>query len=143
MSMVNRLKLEMKKELDKENNSLDKEVVLKIRHTNWGIIGPNDWIDVIWKVYNDLTVDVQKTYNRAEHNIETISKNITKKDYNSILKNIKLSKENNIVVKACDGSAWEIIQYEKGQEVWKKDLGYIYGVKSLETIAKIVMKLYL
>lgn len=98
---------------------------------------------MIWKVYKDLTVDVEKTYNRAEHNIETISKKIIEKDYNSILKNIELSKENNIVVEACDGSAWEIIQYEKGQEVLKKDLGYIYGVKPLEAIAKIVMKLYL
>ena len=141
--MINRLKLECQKELDQQSNSLDKEVVVKIRHTNWGMIGPNDWADVIWKIYNDLTVDVEKTYNRAEHNIETISKKITEKDYNSILKNIELSKENNVIVEACDGSVWEIIQYEKGQEVWKKDLGYIYGVKPLGTIAEIVMKLYL
>lgn len=122
-------------------NFLKNDIVIKIRRTNWGEIGLNDWTDEIWKIYDDLTVDIEKTYNRVEHNIETTSKKITKKDYNMILKSIELSKGNNIKVEAFDGEVWEIIQYAKGQEVWKKELGHIYGVKPLETIAKIVMRL--
>lgn len=79
-----------------------------------------DWTCTIWKIYNDLTVDIESSYNRFEHNIETISKKITKEDYDNILKNIELSRENNVKVEAFDGEAWEIIQYEKKAEVWKK-----------------------
>ena len=141
MKMINKLKLAYKGITVEEKSSSEKEIILKIRHTNWGMIGPNDWTDVIWTVYKDLTVNIEKTYNRAEQNVETADKNITKKDYNSILKNIVLAKENKDVVKACDGSAWEIVQYENNKEIWKRDLGYIYGIKPLEEISKIVMNL--
>lgn len=139
--MINKLKLAYKGVTVEKKSSNEKEFILKIKHTNWGMIGPNDWTEVRWKIYKDLTVDIEKSYNRVEQNIETASKKITKKDYDNILKNIELSKENSVVVEACDGSAWEMIQYEKGQEVWKKELGYIYGIKPLEEITKIVMKL--
>ena len=141
VSMIDRLKLECQKELNKQKNSSDKELILEIRHTNWGMIGPNDWTEVIWKVYKDLTVDIVKKYNRVEQSVENTIKKLTKKDYNTIIKNIELSKDNDIIVEACDGSAWELIQYENNKEIWKREQGYIYGIKTLEAIEKIVLKI--
>lgn len=141
MKMINKLKLAYEGITVEEKSSSEKEIILKIRHTNWGMIGPNDWTEVIWTVYKDLSVNIEKTYNKVEQNIETVDKKITNKDYDDILRNIELAKGNKVVVKACDGSAWELIRYENNKEIWKRDLGYIYGIKPLEEIAKIVMKL--
>ena len=31
-----------------------KEIVFKITHVNWGLIGPDSWNNVEWNIYNDL-----------------------------------------------------------------------------------------
>lgn len=122
----------------KSNNFLEKDIAIEVRHTNWGMIAPNDWTDQIWKIYTDLTVDIENSYNRTENKVEKNHTKLKLEQYNEILKNISQAKIEDTKVEALDGAAWEIIQYEKGHEVWKRDLGYIYGIKSLENIAKIL-----
>ena len=120
-----------------------KELVLKITHDNWGLVGPDSWNNVEWKVYDDLSVDIKILYNSITNgeNIKIINSKLIQNDYDSIIKNVELSKENHIKVEACDGSAWEIIEYNNGKEIWKRDLGYIYGIKPLEKVAEILNKL--
>ena len=130
------------KKQQKSNNFLEKDIAIEVRHTNWGMIAPNDWTDQIWKIYTDLTVDIENSYNRAENKVEKSHAKLKLEQYNEILKNISQAKIEDTKVEAFDGEAWEIIQYEKGQEVWKRNLGYIYGIKSLENIAKILANIF-
>lgn len=139
--MINRFKSEYQELSESKNVSIEKELVLKIRHVNFGILRPNDWTEVVYKIYKDLSVDIEKTYNRLEQNVESIIKKLTPKDYKSILENIELTKVKEIIVEAMDGSAWEITQYENQEKIWTRELGYIYGIKSLEAVAKVLMKL--
>lgn len=117
-----------------------KEIVFKIIHVNWGLIGPDSLNNVEWNIYNDLSVEIKVSYNNIEKN-KLITSKLSKKDYNTIIENVELSKDNYIKVDACDGSAWEITQYYKDNEIWKRDLGYIYGIKPLEEVAKVLNKL--
>lgn len=117
-----------------------KEIVFKITHVNWGLIGPDSWNSVEWNIYNDLSVEINVSYNNIEKN-KLITSKLSKKDYNNVIENVELSKDNYIKIDACDGSAWEIIEYYKGNEIWKRDLGYIYGIKPLEEVAKVLNKL--
>lgn len=120
-----------------------KSLVLKIRHVNWGIIGPGDWNNTEWKIYNDKTVDIKISYNFIDDSEENKTGNceLTTEVYEKLLNKIQLSKESDVEIKACDGDAWEIIQYENGKEIWKRDLGYIYGIKPLEEISIILNSL--
>jgi len=117
-----------------------KEMVFKITNVNWGLRGPDSWNNVEWNIYNDLSVEIKVSYNNIEKN-KLITSKLSKKDYNTIIENVELSKDNYIKVDACDGSAWEIIEYYKDNEIWKRDLGYIYGIKPLEEVAKVLNKL--
>lgn len=117
-----------------------KEIVFKITHVNWELIGPDSLNNVEWNIYNDLSVEIKVSYNNIEKN-KLITSKLNKKDYNNIIENVELSKDNCIKVDACDGSAWEIIEYYKCNEIWKRELGYIYGIKPLEEVAKVLNKL--
>ena len=70
-----------------------KELILKAKQSNWGIIGPGSWTS---------------------------------------------AKENDTIIYACDGDAWEFIQYDNGKEIWKRDIGHIYEIQPLEELAKIL-----
>ena len=120
-----------------------KDLVLYVKHSNWGMMGPGDWNNTEWKIYRDLTVGIKITYNfsKGEEKIEEYNFNLKSKDYESILQELEFAKENEVKVDGCDGSAWEYVQYEDSKEVWKREIGYIYGIKSLENIAKILEKL--
>jgi hypothetical protein len=71
----------------------NKNLVLQIKHDNWGEIGPNAWQGTEWKV------------------------------------------------EALDGSIWEIKRYQDKTLTWERKIGYIYGIKSLETLAGVLYKL--
>lgn len=120
-----------------------KDLVLYVKHSNWGMMGPGDWNNTEWKIYSDLSVKVKVSYNfsKGEEKKEEYNFNLKDKDYERILTEIETAKDNEIIVDGCDGSAWEYIQYENGNEIWKRDTGYIYGIKSFENIAKILEKL--
>ena len=122
-----------------------KELKLKIIHQNWSLMGMGDWNNTEWNIYNDLTVKIKVKYNPIEdEKIDediVFEKRISIDNYNEILKQINLSKEDNSFVDGCDGDAWELIQYDDNNEIWKRELGYIYGIKPLEKIAKLLEKM--
>lgn len=121
-----------------------KELKLKIIHQNWGLMGMGDWNNTEWNIYNDLTVEIKIKYNPIDiedfNDTITTERRISINEYNELLKQINISKDNNTIVGGCDGEAWEFIQYNNNCEIWKRELGYIYGIKSLEKIAKLLNK---
>lgn len=117
-----------------------KELILKITDVNWGMEGPESWDKIEWKVYNDHTIDTKVLYVSEDKQKEKTYE-ITKDLYNDILKNIEFAKNIDTQIDACDGEAWEFIQYSNGNEIWKRELGYIYGIKSLENISNDLIKL--
>ncbi len=54
---------------------------------------------------------------------------------------LEIAKQNDKEVDARDGSAWSIVQYEKGDIVWERKPDYIYGIEPLEAIANILISL--
>lgn len=120
-----------------------KELVLKVKHIDWSMMGPGDWNNTEWKIYSDLTVEILVSYNpmKNQENNKIVNSKLERKSYDKIFEKINLVKENDINVDACDGSVWEIIQYENGNAIWKREKGYIYGIKSLEKIATILNNL--
>ncbi len=46
-----------------------------------------------------------------------------------------------MVIEACDGEAWKFIQYNDNKIVWQRDLGYIYGITSLEKVSNYLLNL--
>lgn len=116
-----------------------KELILKITNVNWGMKGPGTWDKIKWKIHNDYTVDCKVSFVAKDSQVQYAE--ITKNTYEELTKNIKLAKDINIKVDACDGEAWEFILYNNGHEVWKKELGYIYGIEPLENISNILKTL--
>lgn len=120
-----------------------KNLVLKVKHSNWGMMGPGDWNNTEWNIYDDLTVDIKVLYNPKGGiaNNQDYSCELEENNYKTLLQKIEEAKLITDVVDACDGSAWEYTQYQNGNEVWKRDNGYIYGIKPLEEIAIILNNL--
>lgn len=115
-----------------------KELVVKIAQINWGRIGPGGWICNEWEIYNDLTVEMKIRYKE-----KSIVKNakLSRWEYSSILRKLKAARKKDEEVRAYDGSAWSIVQYEKGKEIWIRNEGYIYGIKPFEQLAKKLTKI--
>lgn len=122
-----------------------KEIKLKVIHQNWSLMGMGEWNNTEWNIYNDLSVEIKVKYNPID--IEEFDDTVTAEmkisidKYNEIVKQLELSKKEEIFVDGCDGDAWEFIQYNDNSEIWKRELGYIYGIKSLEKVGKILEKL--
>lgn len=66
---------------------------------------------------------------------------LTSKKYLQLTKLIKKAEKIKTKVDACDGEAWEFISYVDGKVIWKRDLDYIYGIKPLEGIEKIILSM--
>lgn len=120
-----------------------KEIFLKVKNQNWGMIGPNDWEQTEWVIYNDLSVELKETYNSSaqDQKYKLFSCSISQENYEDIIVCLKMVKENDIKSDACDGDAWEFIQYSNGLEIWNRNLDYIYGNEQLEQITKILLGL--
>jgi hypothetical protein len=117
-----------------------KNVVFDIKNSNWGLIGPDSWREREWKIYDDMSVSYTITYNSTENKTNTFSFKLSIDEFNSIISNIESAKNDNTKVDACDGEAWEFVEYNNGMEVWKRNMGYIYGISSLENIVDILRK---
>lgn len=116
-------------------------LVLKIKHENWGLIGPGSWNNTVWKIYGDLSMEVSASYNFD--NVKSVTKKlkISQKDFDFILKYLKEAKKEIIDIDALDGSAWEFKQYQGKTLVWEREMGYIYGFKPLEIIGHHLYKI--
>lgn len=117
-----------------------KDISLAVKHINWSMIGPKEWTNIEWTIYTDLSVDIKLSYNAKDQDQETKCK-ITEEMYKRLLDQVTLAKGNKNKVEASDGSAWEIIQYENGQEIWHRSPDYIHGISSFEEIASILNSL--
>lgn len=116
-----------------------KKLKFKVKHCNWGLKSLGDWNSIEWKIYEDLTVEIEESYMNLETKENTkYNCKITSENYSNLIKNINLAKQSDSKVYALDGDAWEIIEYNNGKDIWKRDTDYIYGISSLENIAKIL-----
>ena len=113
------------------------KLVLNVKHSNWGMMGPGDWNNTEWNIYDNLIVQIKVSYNPKGgiDNTKEFNCEIDEKFLNNLLDKLNIVKQNDEEVDACDGSAWEYTQYDNGNEVWKRNIGYIYGIKPLEEIA--------
>ena len=117
-----------------------KNIVFDIKNSNWGLIGPGSWSKREWKIYDDMSVSYTIVYNSTENNTNTFSFELSKDAFNSIISNIESAKNDSTKVDACDGEAWEFVEYSNGMEVWKRSMDYIYGISTLENIVDILRK---
>lgn len=124
-------------EIKKDNKS--KKLILKIVDNDWGLKTIYTWSTKTWCIYSDLSVDYE--VRNGEDKTKSYSHNINEEELKQIIKNIDLAKSDNREVQACDGEAWEFVQYENDNIVWERKLGYIYGIESLETICDMLRNL--
>ena len=128
---------EIKNTIDSSN--IEKKLMFKIENHNWGLKTIYTWNTKIWYIYDDLSIKYEII--NGQDRVKSYSHSISKEKLKLIIQNIELSKSDNRVVDACDGEAWEFIQYEDDNVVWERKLGYIYGIDSLETVSNILLDL--
>ena len=58
-----------------------KNVVLKIRNCNWGLIGPGSWKEKNWTIYDDMSVDYTILYNLPENNTNKLNFELIKDEF--------------------------------------------------------------
>ena len=117
-----------------------KELVVNIVNVNWSEVGLGDWLSNEWEIYTDLTVEKKTRYKGNEEVVVKTSK-ISRWTYNSILRKLKAARKKDKQSKAYDGSAWSVVQYKNGKEIWIRNEGYIYGIKPFENLAKKLYKI--
>ena len=142
LEMINEIKSFIKNnqsssEIKKDNKS--KKLILKIVDNDWGLKTIYTWSTKTWCIYSDLSVDYE--VRNGEDKTKSYSHNINEEELKQIIKNIDLAKPYNREVQACDGEAWEFVQYENDNIVWERKLGYIYGIEPLETICDMLRNL--
>ena len=119
---------------------MDNLLKLRIKHQSWDMRCAGMWDSTTWEIYEDLTTEIFDSYGD-----DKIDKKYTiKMDrdlFDEIMINLAKAKTEDRKVEACDGSAWSIVQCENGKAIWIRESGYIYGIKPLEEIEKILNNL--
>lgn len=140
LSMINEMKSFI---LNTQNNKskIDdtKQLIMKIENQNWGQHLISEWSTKIWYLFNDLSIDYEVI--NGQKKSKMYSHNINDEKLKEIINNLDLAKLDNQFIDACDGEAWEFTQYENDKVIWKRDLGYIYGIEPLEKISYILLDL--
>lgn len=95
------------------------------------------WESTTWKIYEDLTIEIFDSYEDAKKDKKYTLK-VGDYLFEKLLNCINEAKQNNEKIYACDGEVWGIIQYEKGNKIWERECDYIYGIKPLEEVARIL-----
>lgn len=117
----------------------DKELIYKIVNKNFSIMDKKTWASKTWYIYDNLTVNYEIIDNEGNKRKKYYL--INKNDLNIINENIKLVESEDLTVESYDGDAWEFIRYENNKAIWKRALGYTYGINSLENIEEILREL--
>lgn len=118
-----------------------KQVLFKAKMSNWGMIGPNSITKREFVIYDDLDVELKVYINNSLGTSESESilhGFISKEKYDKIINDIQIAKEVNKKIEAFDGEAWSFEEYNNGTLVWKRELGYIYGIEPLVEIQNIL-----
>lgn len=118
------------------SNNASGNLIFEFNHMNWSEYTTGDWINTKWKIYNNCTAKIYKSYAYDKELIYNIK--IDEQVVSIINNKINSIKENNTQVSAYDGSAWEIFKYDDYGISWHREAGYIYGIKELEDIANIL-----
>ena len=123
-----------------------KNLIFEINHDNWDLLYDGCWESTNFKIYDDLSIEIKDNYCGDETiKIPDFIKNlepekIDKKDLDSLIKLVDKAKKINVRIDACDGEAWEFIYYNDNKMIWKRELDYIYGIRPLEKMTKILEK---
>ncbi len=118
-------------------------ILLQAVERNWGLIGPGDWREKVWKIRNDASYILIVTFIQDDIPVpdQTITGTLSREDYDNLVKllNEPWSEE---TASACDGSAWEFKLYGKNNRKFEKvrELDYIYGIEPFESIKNILKK---
>lgn len=141
LEMINEIKSFIKnnQSSSEKKDNKSKKLILKIVDNDWGLKTIYTWSTKTWCIYSDLLVDYE--VRNGEGKTKSYSHNINEEELKQIIKNIDLAKPDNREVQACDGEAWEFVQYENDNIVWERKLGYIYGIEPLETICDMLRNL--
>lgn len=121
------------------SNNISGNLIFEFNHMNWSEHTTGDWINTKWKIYNNCTAKIYKSYAYDKELIYNIK--IDEQIVSIINNKINSIKENHTQVSAYDGSAWEIFKYDDYGISWHREAGYIYGIKELEDIANILYEL--
>ncbi len=113
--------------------------VLRIKNYNCGLINIDTWKEKEWIIFDDMSVYYTITFNSFIDN-KVVKFKLNKDDFKKIANNIELAKNDETIIEAYDGETWEFIEYKNNKEIWRRDMGYIYGVIPLENITDILIK---
>lgn len=120
-----------------------KNISLRVKKCNWGMIGPNKWVSKEWLIYDNLEVELIRETNtlNKDERITTSNYLISKDTYTYLMNELEKAKKEDKKVDAFDGVAVEVVSYLNGVEIYKRELGYIYGINTLENIVKVLENL--
>lgn len=128
-----------KKDITRELKELAKpkkrNLLLKVQECNWGLRTLDEWESSTWEIYDDMSVNIKITYGDGTDEYES---SLSKNHFDKVFRNLEKAKEIDLELDGCDGTAWEFIQYQDNNEIWKFELGYIYGNSFLENIERIL-----
>lgn len=134
-----------------------RQLLLKAVHQNWGLMTGGSWRNTTWLINFDRSYKITDTFNLKPEDLEpdefdfetlkrgkvvTTSGIIDVKTFNNLIDAMnKPWPDPEIRIRACDGSAWQISQFSKtGEKINSNgELGYIYGLETLEGIARILI----
>ena len=142
LEMINEMKSFIKNSQSSnevKNDNKSKKLIFKIEDHDWGLKTIYTWNTKTWCIYSDLSVDYE--IKNGEDKTKSYFHNINEDKFKQIIKNIELAKFDNREVQAFDGETWKFVQYENGNIVWERKLGYIYGIEPLETICDMLHNL--
>mgnify|MGYP000072074801 CR=1 FL=1 len=117
-----------------------KSIVLILSHVNWYEVGPGDWEETRWIIYDDYSVNKIEFYYNVKHEQEIKYKRthrIRNGTFKKLIKFIENAMFVNKTVECCDGTVWEFKYYKNSELVWKRDMGYIDEITELIKIVKI------
>ncbi len=118
-----------------------KEKILKIKHINFSMIGPGEWEDTEWNVFDDYTVRIEERFNNRDE-IDIKEKTLTEEEYNRLMDLFTLAKTNTQVVEAYDGDAWEFAQFENNECIYHRTPNYTYGLTEFENLQNFLFTIY-
>ena len=141
-----------------------KYLLLTARHQNWSMMKAGDWNYTEWLIYSDGTFFCKRVFNPTLEEWERINEILEKKsekinecpwkkkhlingklatrDFNKLLDALETDpwRPDGEAIHACDGSAWELRQFDKTGKTIRHSgrLGYICGNAALEQIVSLL-----
>jgi len=115
-----------------------KNLIFEIINQNWGMIGPASWNNTVYKIYDDLSIEIANNYSNSE--VKVYNTKMELSDFDMLKSLFNDGKKIHQKVRAFDGEAWEFIYYIENKVYWKRDMDYIYDIEVFENIVKILKK---